>query len=326
MSIVNDVLDFSKLEAGQIEINRLPAEPRELACDILQNFSPQAEAKSIILIFETRGQMPGLVLMDVARLRQILVNLIGNAVKFTDTGSVSLRAEYSDGRLRFTVSDTGRGIASDQLDKLFQRFSQVDRSASRAQGGTGLGLAICKGLAEAMGGNISVSSRPNEGSTFVLEIPAPAVNNVAKAKRSESLPDISGLCVLVVDDNAANRALVGAVLENAGVELHLAVNGVEAISLAGAASFDLILMDMHMPDMNGAEAARIVKTPGATNADTKILAFTADAFEPTAQRDSRSVFDGVVLKPITPEGLIRAIGNHARINATASRVRHVRRG
>ena len=295
LALVNDILDFSKLEAGQIEIRPEPCAVMTLAADALELFTPQAKQKAIALSFRSGTAIPETLLLDEGRVRQVLLNLVGNAVKFTEAGSVTLALDYANGKLSARVTDTGPGIPKDALKKLFQRFSQIDSSNGRTHGGTGLGLAICKGLIEAMGGEIFVESEEGKGSTFAFVIPAAReVRSAPQPAASDTLDDLK---VLAADDNLANRNLLEAMLKPLGVALTLAENGTGAVRLAREQTFDVILMDVHMPDMNGADAASQIRQESRNRA-TPIFAFTADTgFDPRASRNA--VFDGIVHKPLT---------------------------
>jgi PAS domain S-box-containing protein len=316
LAIVNDVLDFSKLEAGQIEIRPESGSPAAIATEVVQLFAPQAETKGIALRLEL-GAIPDAVLIDSARLRQILLNLVGNAVKFTDTGSVTLKAGFASGRLQFEICDTGPGIPDDQFEKLFKRFSQVDSTTRRSHGGTGLGLAICKGLVDAMGGTIEARSVAGEGSIFSVRIPADVVESSAAAREDEQeCAGFAGLRILVADDNKANRILIEAMLQSLGARLVLAENGCKAVEAASAARFDVVLMDLHMPEMNGYDAARAIRHSAGPSAGAPILAFTADStLRP--DREHATLFDGIVRKPVMPEALLAAIGAATMLPAQA---------
>ena len=247
------------------------------------------------------------MLVDPDRLRQILINLVGNAIKFTDEGSVRLTASYSarTGQLRVRVADTGEGMTKVQQKKLFQRFSQVDASSTRRHGGTGLGLAISKGLVEAMGGAIGVASKAGVGSAFhfridapIAEAPAAAVEDVAAGSGLE------GVRALIVDDNPMNRELARAVLAPFGVEISEAVDGLAAVA-AAAHPFDVILMDIRMPLMDGPAALAKIRAGDGPNRDVPILAVTADA--QVAGLGEAGGFDGLVRKPIIAMALAQAI-------------------
>ena len=253
-SLVNDVLDFSKLEAGQFSITPQPTKPLEFAKDTLLVFSPQANAKGLFLEFIADEELPNWPAFDPDRLRQILLNLIGNAVKFTSEGSVRLRMNYEPDseRLCLAIEGTGPGMAPDDLARLFQRFAQVDESTTRKHGGTGLGLAISKGLTEAMGGHIGVTSEPGKGSVFSLFIVAPRAEPPSTSVAFAAVT-LDGVRVLVVDDNAVNREVAQAVLEQFGAEVILADGGETALIAAASMPFDVILLDYRMPQMDGPE-------------------------------------------------------------------------
>lgn len=309
LSIVNDVLDFSKLEAGQYELRAETCDPLEVCHEALLMFAPLAQDKGIALDFDQTGDLPGHVELDPDRLRQILLNLVGNAIKFTDAGSVGMLLGYdvAGNALSVSVSDTGEGMDEEQCGRLFQRFSQVDASSTRKYGGTGLGLAICKGLSEAMGGAISVTSRLGFGSIFSFTVSAPVIAVEAQietaAASGEGL-DLDGLRLLVVDDNPSNREIVSTLMGRLGVEVFEAASGPEAVSISGQAPFDIILMDLRMPGMSGMEAAVAIKRQSGPNQSVPILGFSADT---RVEMDDLSDFDGLVSKPIILSALIEAI-------------------
>ncbi|MGD0141528.1 MAG: PAS domain S-box protein [Rhizomicrobium sp.] len=315
LAVVNDVLDFSKLEAGQIAIAREPGSPGAIATDAIQLFAPLAETKGIALNLEL-GALPDTALIDGARLRQILLNLVGNAVKFTEKGSVTVKAAFADGQLRFEICDTGPGIPDDQLGKLFKRFSQIDGTSRRTYGGTGLGLAICKGLVDAMDGSIAVQSKDGEGSRFIVRIPAaiPKTSSASPATEPDGT-NFGDLRILVADDNRANRILIGAMLQPLGVQVSLATTGREAVVSAAAERFDVILMDLHMPEMDGYDAALAIRDGAGPNAGAPILAFTADSALRPERDGTTRLFDGIVRKPMMPDALIAALGKAAGIFA-----------
>ena len=321
LSVVNDVLDFSKLEAGQFEIAPTAVAPAELLRETLLMFSPQADAKGLSLAFEGEG-LPAWVLVDPDRLRQILLNLVGNAIKFTDKGSVRLTAAYSarTGQLRVRVEDTGEGMTRPQQKKLFQRFSQVDASSTRRHGGTGLGLAISKGLVEAMGGTIGVASKAGVGSAFHFRIDAPlAQAPAAEAEETPAGSGLEGVRALIVDDNPMNRELARAVLAPFGVEIFEAEDGLAAVAAADAHPVDVILMDIRMPRLDGPGALAKIRSGAGPNRHAPILAFTADA--QVAGIGDPGGFDGLVRKPIVPLALAQAIGEAVQRGAQADETR-----
>jgi PAS domain S-box-containing protein len=307
LTTINDILDFSKLEAGQLELKREPVATAPLIEEALDLFSLETGARGVALRAEGLGDLPADLLIDGGRLRQVLLNLIGNAAKFTEAGSITVTAAYDAPAERLSVSvlDTGPGIASEDVDLLFRRFSQVDAGLTRKHGGTGLGLAICKGLVEAMGGQIGVVSAPGQGACFSFDIIAPST---AQAEASSSQEAATALLppacrVLVVDDNPANRELVNAILTAMGAQVTEAVDGEEGVAAAAAEPFDAILMDLRMPRLDGAQAAVRIRGEPGPNARTPIIAFSADA----RPGGLGAVFDGSVSKPMTAAGLIDAL-------------------
>ena len=305
---VNDILDFSKLEAGQVTFQVQPVSLAKLSQATLDLFTPQAGAKDLSLTLD--GEAADLTLsIDPDRIRQILLNLVGNAVKFTDAGGVTLRTRYdrTSRTLKVEVIDTGAGIPGDKQDRLFQRFSQVDGALTRTHGGTGLGLAICKGLVEAMGGTIGVESEMGQGSRFWFTVPAPLAQAPEAAEDGSAVirPAFVGVRVLVVDDHPANRELARLFLAGVGAEVTEAGDGEEAVALAAEQPFDVILMDIRMPRLDGPGALHAIRAAPGPNDGTPILAFTADS-----ESDDRLLalgFQDVVAKPLQPGALIAAV-------------------
>lgn len=312
LALVNDVLDFSKLEAGQINLKLRAACLSELMTDTVNLFEAQAAAKRVDLQLAGADDLPT-AMLDPDRLRQVLVNLVGNALKFTDAGVVKVACRYDrrTARLRVEVTDTGPGMDADQQARLFQRFSQVDGSTTRKHGGTGLGLAICLGITEAMGGEIGVNSTAGQGSTFWFEIPAP-LGETANAGWATDMVVQSGLRILVADDNPVNRELASAVLLPFDAEITEAEDGEAAAELAQSLPFDLILMDLRMPRLDGPGAALRIRGQDGPNRTVPILAFTAEYdIERYGEHASRA-FDGVVHKPILGSDFIREVVRHTR--------------
>ena len=311
LSLVNDVLDFSKLEAGQYEISPRPGQPAQFAHDSLLMFSPQAEAKGLSLDFIAEGEIPPWLSFDPDRVRQILINLIGNAIKFTGEGAVRLRLRYDAGRsrLHLAIEDTGPGLSRADQAKLFKRFAQVDGATTRKHGGTGLGLAICKGLTEAMGGRIGVSSKRGDGASFHFYIVASetAAPLAGMEGPVAGLPPLDGVRILVVDDNRMNRELVRAVLGPLGVEVTEASGGEEALTLVATTPFDLVLLDFRMPGMDGPETLRRLRVEPGPNMTIPVMAFTADS--ELAAFKERGDFDDVIGKPINAAALIDTVAH-----------------
>jgi PAS domain S-box-containing protein len=331
LATVNDILDFSKLEAGQFDIKLQSASPAKLALETLALFTVQADAKGIALRPTGVEGLPPLVRCDPDRVRQILLNLIGNAVKFTDAGTVTLDVAFDadQGRLSFSITDSGPGISKDHAARLFQRFSQIDGSSTRKHGGTGLGLAICKGLAEAMGGEIGVRSREGDGACFWFSIPTALGGRAEEAGVEDIKEGLQPGCrVLLVDDNLVNRTLVRAMLSRFDVALTEAVDGLEAVQIAGEQPFDVILMDLRMPGLDGPGAAYRIRTEDGPNCGAPIIAFSAD----TSERQDPALFDGAIAKPLTADslvnGILKATGwdedkDVATVTTTQERARHV---
>ncbi|MBU1375846.1 MAG: PAS domain S-box protein [Alphaproteobacteria bacterium] len=310
LATVNDVLDFSKLEAGQVTVTPEPTDPARLCRTALDLFTPQAGAKDLALDFACDLPDGLTVQLDPDRVRQVLLNLVGNAVKFSARGGVTLALRHADDRLRIDVRDTGPGMTPEQQARLFQRFSEVDGALTRKAGGTGLGLAICRGLVEAMGGEIGATSEPGRGSCFWFEIPAPAVHETAASGLIAGLGAMPtpGVRVLVVDDHAANRELVRLFLSGVGVEVTEADSAAVAIETAAAWPFDAILMDLNMPRMGGAAACAVIRRGGGPNETTPILAFSAvEGRDADVSALTAAGFDGLVSKPVDPAALIAAV-------------------
>ncbi|CAA9304535.1 MAG: BarA sensory histidine kinase (VarS GacS) [uncultured Frankineae bacterium] len=275
LTVINDILDFSKIEAGELELEHRPFSVRDCVEGSLDLVAAQAGAKGLDLAGQLAEDVPAVVVGDVTRVRQVLVNLLSNAVKFTERGEVVLHVRVDvDGALLLDVRDTGIGIPPERLDRLFRSFSQVDASTTRVYGGTGLGLVISKRIAEAMGGDIRVESEPGRGSTFRLRVPLP---------RGEQVPDalaippaqLPGRSALVVDDNATNRTILRRQLTAWGMRVEDHADGAAALaSVDAGATPDIVLLDMHMPGMDGVELARGLRSRPATR-DLPLLLLTS---------------------------------------------------
>lgn len=318
LSVINDVLELSKLETGQVETHLAPCALAPLIDDTVKMFALHAAEKSLDLRIRMIEAPPRVLMIDPDRVRQVLINLIGNAIRYTDVGSVTIeviwRAELAE--LFVAVKDTGIGIDPEGQAQLFKRFSQVEASRSRSRGGAGLGLVISKGLVEAMGGRIGASSRPGEGSSFWFAIPAQAPLREEQSD-GEAAPVFepvrAGGRILVVDDNALNREMTRAILGVFDAEVAEARDGREAVDAAMVQPFDLILMDIRMPVMDGLEAARAIRDRVGPNQGAPILAFSADMDFQVSE-----AFDGLVRKPVTAAQLIQAVAGAARAPRTAA--------
>jgi signal transduction histidine kinase/CheY-like chemotaxis protein len=313
--IVSDLLDFAKVEAGRLDLRVEPVSPAALLRDAVAIIAPAAQAKGLALSVRVEttddGDETTLLALDETRLRQVLLNLLANALKFTAEGQVSARLTIgpAPGDLRFEIADTGIGIAPDVQARLFRRFSQADSSISRSYGGAGLGLAISKALVTQMGGEIGVDSTPGEGSRFWLTLSAQVV---APAAATETAPARiaapRSARVLLVDDHPMNRELGHALLTLAGCDVSTANDGAEALAAAGLGGFDLILMDVHMPGMDGLAAARAIRALPGPQASVPIIALSADALPEQIARCRAAGMNDHVAKPIRREELLAAVG------------------
>jgi PAS domain S-box-containing protein len=312
LTVVNDILDFSKIEAGQVALAAEPFAPGHVAQQALSIVRASADRKHVELGVEVAPDVPTYVVGDQDRLRQVLLNLLNNAVKFTAHGSVTLRVSCGDradgrARLRFSVEDTGIGIPASKQHLLFERFSQVDGSVQREFGGTGLGLAICKRLVELMGGRIGVASEPDKGSTFwfevSLEVTAPAAEPVA----SSAGPVRKGRRLLLVEDVPLNQELAVTVLQAAGHDVDVADSGPDAIRKVREESYDLVLMDVQMPGMDGMTATRHIRALDHAAASVPILAMTANVLPQQVAACREAGMNDHVGKPFKREALLAAI-------------------
>lgn len=313
--VLNDILDFSKIEAGRLELESVPVDPFAVGADVLALQTGQADAKGLRLVQGWPGERACTMMGDPARLRQILMNLVSNAIKFTERGRVELDVELiGDGAAtvcRFEVRDSGIGIAPDVLPRLFSSFTQADASMARRFGGTGLGLAICKQLVELMRGRIGADSTPGLGSVFWFELPVVAPGIAASTPSTlGSAPQLPrGLRVLVAEDNPINQAMASEVLRKLGCCAHVVGDGRAAVAALQTETFDLCLMDCQMPEMDGfAATVAIREKERATRARRlPIVACTANALEGDAERCRQAGMDGHLGKPYRTSEMANAI-------------------
>ncbi|MCZ6795011.1 MAG: ATP-binding protein [Planctomycetota bacterium] len=313
LKLINDVLDISKIEAGHVEVDHVVCTPHAIIGEVVSMLRSRAVEKGLSLELHYDSSMPAMITSDPTRLRQILTNLVGNAVKFTDRGQVRLNVrlvgEGEDSRLRISITDTGVGIPEEQQEAIFDPFVQADTSVTREFGGTGLGLAIAKRIAEALGGSITVESRVGEGTTFVLEVETGSLDGVemisdpmsesvieVNAPKTPAGPRLHGR-ILLVEDGETNRKLIRLVLRRAGAEVVLAENGKIGVEKATSEKFDVILMDMQMPVMDGYTATRTLREQGIT---TPIIALTAHAMRGDDEKCKAAGCVGYLTKPVEP--------------------------
>jgi two-component system, sensor histidine kinase len=334
LEIINDILDFSKIEAGKLELEHIEFALREIIEETIEILVLRARAKGLELRCEIDPSVPAAVRGDPVRLRQVLINLAGNAIKFTEAGEVVVRvaALAADGSLRFEVSDTGIGIAAEAQSQIFSAFTQADSFTTRKYGGTGLGLAICRQLVALMGGVIGVTSEQNRGSTFwfeirmepvaapaVLAVPAvrPAVAHLPAAAAATGVPSATGSVgplILVVEDNAVNREVAAGMLENLGYRSEAAVNGLLALEAVAETTYAAVLMDCQMPVMDGLTATQEIRRREAgSGGRMPIIALTANAMEANRERCLAAGMDDFLPKPFTQVQLAAVLGRWAPV-------------
>ncbi|MBE0493562.1 MAG: response regulator [Thiomicrospira sp.] len=312
LHLVNDILDFNKLDAGRVELESHAFDLNQQIDNVIEMLKPSAQAKGIELKLEKAPGLVAYVKGDQARLRQVLLNLLGNAIKFTEQGSVTLKVMGIGHRARFEVKDTGIGIAEEKLAHLFDAFTQADASISRKYGGTGLGLSISKKLAQAMQGDIGARSRLGVGSCFWFEVPCvPATPEEVELEGERiNYQNQRALSILVAEDNPSNQLLIKAILAKLKHQVTLAENGVEVLEQLNKSDtkFDLILMDMQMPKMDGLEATRRIRGHGNQRlACTPIIALTANAMFGDREKVMAAGMNDYLSKPIDVEALKKAL-------------------
>ncbi|NVO12514.1 MAG: response regulator [Rhodoplanes sp.] len=322
LAILNDILDLSKLEAGRVQFECVAFSPRELADDVVGVLGPQARAKGVALFLSVAGDVPPLMLGDPGRIRQVLLNLAGNAMKFTPTGGeievvVGCAGRAAGGAtLEWAVHDSGIGIAPERIGTLFSDYVQADSSINRRFGGTGLGLAICKRLVEQMGGDVAVRSVLDEGSTFTVRLPL-AVTDVPRDRGAGPVSHAAftavlgrlarPLRVLLVEDNGTNQMVVTRMLKSFDITIRIAEDGFQAVAAVSEFACDLILMDVRMPGMDGLEATRHIRARGGRWASMPIIALTANAFPDDVQACREAGMTGFIAKPVRKTVLIESL-------------------
>jgi PAS domain S-box-containing protein len=334
LQVINDILDYSKIDAGKLQFERIHVGLRELVDSVLAITAPKAGAKGIELSARLPLELPGDLVGDPGRLRQILLNLVSNAVKFTEAGQVAIdvavqdlglaEAEFHRAELIISVSDTGIGIPPEALATLFTEFGQVDRSVSRRFGGTGLGLAICKRLLDGMGGRIEVDSQAGKGSRFRFIVPLE--RDAALGQNHgviEAEPDIADIPlagrVLVAEDNPTNQLIIASVLDKYGLRADVVSNGVEAVDAVRTIPYDLVLMDVQMPEMDGLEATLAIRRLPGKAGSIPIIGVTANAFHEDHERCRDAGMQDVVTKPFRWSNLAKRM---ARYLPTPERLAH----
>ncbi len=321
LGIINDILDFSKIEAGKLDLEIVPFDLQSALEDVVELLAVQAHEKKLELLLRYAPDAPREFLGDPGRIRQVVLNLVSNAIKFTDSGHVLVEAgsqAISGGvaSIRIAVRDTGIGIPADRQEMLFQKFQQLDSSTTRKYGGTGLGLAISKQLVELMGGTLSLVSQVGEGSTFSIEMPL-RVNPLPRAEPKEgkskqpgALPPFAGRRVLLVEDNIVNQKVAAGLLGKLGCRVDVAANGREALHMATLLPYELIFMDCQMPEMDGYEATGEIRKREGTARHTPIIALTAGAMAEDRERCIQAGMDDYVSKPIRAARLREMLDTH----------------
>lgn len=327
LNLISDILDFSKIESGQLKLESVACSPAALAQEVIDLMRHRAEMRGLMLYLDLDSGCPDWIVSDPTRLRQVLINLVGNAIKFTERGHVRLALLYPQpGQLRFEVSDTGIGISAAQIEHLFQPFTQADSSVTRRFGGTGLGLAICRRLVEGLGGSISIESVLGAGSRFRVELPVQATAQpglpgaagtpeVASNSTVAGGKVLTGVRVLVADDGADNRKLVSYLLRKSGAEVTLACDGQEALDRIAERSeddrFHVVLMDMQMPLLDGYSATRHLRETGD---QTPVIALTANALSEDRQRCLDAGCSDYLTKPIQRAALLDTVAEWSAVS------------
>ncbi len=309
LELIGDILDLSRIEADRLQIERIAASPRALVEETADLFHSAIEAKGLALRVDLDASLSPWILTDPQRLRQILGNLVSNALKFTERGTIVITAARVEGdppRLRLTVTDTGIGIAADKLDHILEDFTQAEDSINRRYGGSGLGLAICRRLVAALGGTLSLTSDYGHGSAFVVEVPAPPTTTPAATPDpppTATIVAIRPLKILVTDDDPINRTILSTMLARLGHSVLEASEGAEALTIIGSAAIDLLIIDIHMPGLDGPTTARAIRRSPGPAASLPILGLTADVARDRHAEYLRSGLTMIESKPISMQRL-----------------------
>ena len=303
LAMINEILDFSKIEAGHLTLETSPTELKPLIDSVVVLFAPRAKMKGLALRVNVDLLVPAWVEVDAGRVRQILLNLIANAIKFTDHGEVSLRVSSTVEKLLFEVRDTGCGLSEQQQQRLFEPFQQADESVARRFGGTGLGLAICKRLSEAMQGRLGVISQLGQGSTFWCELPLIAANPITTSLPQAPRRDFNGTKLLLVEDNAVNRKVAMGLLARLGCDIVWAESGHDALAMVQSQQVHLIFMDIQLPDMDGLTVTQRLREQGGWLASVPIVAMTAGSAEDNRQRCLAAGMNDYITKPLSLSAL-----------------------
>ena len=334
LEIINDMLDFSKIETGKVELEKTRFHLKEVIEDIVITYSPRAMEEGVEIFFEYNDAMPLYYIGDSLRIRQIIYNLVSNAIKFTDDGHVKINVSMENGKetsIRVEVEDTGIGVPKSKRDKIFMKFMQADSSTTRKYGGTGLGLAICQSLVEMMGGSIGIKDNELGGATFwfTCELEAsirsdniPNNKDSHHASNQESV-SFDGCKVLLVEDNFVNKEYARALLEDIGCYVTVAENGVEAISELKDNKFDIVLMDCRMPEMDGYEATKIIRQMQKDGEmdSFPIIALTANAMEGDREKCVAAGMEDYLSKPVKVDELIKTLSRWVESKSTPKKER-----
>jgi signal transduction histidine kinase/ActR/RegA family two-component response regulator len=319
LTIINDLLDFSRLEAGKLRVETIPFDLHETVRNVIALLTPKAEAKQIRLGVKLADGTPVMVQGDAGRLRQVLTNILDNAIKFTEHGFVMLLVGSAEDEphprpVRFVIRDSGIGIPPAKLDAVFEKFTQADSSTTRKYGGTGLGLTICRQLTELMGGRIWAESTVGAGSTFTVALPlaAPVSGDAVAESGADDVPARFTGRVLLAEDYPANQRIARWMLEKLGLEVDLAPDGRQALAKLESGQYDAVLMDCQMPELDGYEATRAIRASSASYRAIPVIAMTAAALPSDRERCLASGMSDYVSKPVQPKELARVLARWLR--------------